>query len=84
MQERHLLLQINREVGDALRAHRYAKTAPRQLLRPPLYDVRAKADRGGRYVWNESLTRAYIVKRVDGGTTWLVVTVLDTIHSRAA
>ena len=80
LQERVLLQTICREVGLALRQERYAKTAPRQLLKPPLYDIRAKAGRGARYCWNAALTRAYVLKRVQG--KWLVVTVLDTVNTR--
>lgn len=80
LQERDVLLTINREVGLALREHRYAKTAPRELLRPPLYDRRGKAGRGARYVWNAARSRAYLVKRTAG--VWLVITVLDTMHSQ--
>ena len=78
MQERDLLRTINREVGAALREHRYAKTAPAELVRPG-YDRRQKV-KLGRYVWNAALSRVYVIKKVAG--EWLVLTVLDTVHSR--
>lgn len=79
LQEREVLRTINREVGAALREERVAKTAPRELLRPPAYTIRSKA-KGARFAWNAALSRAYVLKRRDGG--WLVVTVLDTVHSQ--
>lgn len=78
--EHEVLLTINREVTQALREHRYAKTAPRELLRPPTYDIRSKVGRGGRYAWNAARSRAYVLRRTAG--VWLVVTVLDTVHSQ--
>jgi hypothetical protein len=79
--EREVLRMITREVGTALREQRIAKTAPRELLRPPVYNIRSKADRGCRFAWNAALSRAYVVKRTAG--VWLVITVLDTVHSQA-
>lgn len=78
LQEHDVLLTINREVGLALREQRFAKTAPNELLRPG-YDRRQKV-RVGRYVWNAAKSRVYVVKKVAG--VWLVVTVLDTVHSQ--
>lgn len=80
LQDRQVLQTINREVGLALREHRYAKTAPRELLRPPLYDKRSKLARGSRYAWNAARSRAYVIKRTAG--VWLVVTVLETVHTQ--
>ena len=80
LQDRELLRTINREVGQALRDLRYAKTAPRELLRPPVYDIRSKAGRGARFAWNAGRSRAYVLKRSAG--VWLVVTVLETVHSQ--
>jgi hypothetical protein len=78
LQEREVLRTINREVGMALREQRYAKTAPVEVLRPG-YDKRSKT-KLGRYVWNAARSRVYIVKLVAG--EWLVLTVLDTVHSQ--
>lgn len=76
--EREVLRTICREVGQAMREDRVAKTAPRELLKPP-YTIRAKA-KGARYCWNACRSRAYVLKRVQGVV--LVVTVLDTVHSQ--
>lgn len=80
LQERDVLRTISREVGAALREHRYAKNAPVEVLRPERgYDRRGKI-RIGRYAWNAARSRVYVVKREAGG--WIVVTVLDTVYSQ--
>jgi hypothetical protein len=79
LQERMLLRTICREVGEALRNERFAKTAPREVLRDEFYTRRGKA-KWSRYAWNASRSRVYVLKRTAG--VQLVVTVLSTVHSQ--
>lgn len=73
---------IVREVGDALRGGRRAKTAPRWAS----YERRKKIARGRNgdvspstwFVWDATETRCYLVRRgpTDRGPGWIVLTVL--------
>lgn len=80
LSERELLKTICREVGAAQREERVAKTAPREtLLEDGQYDRRQKA-KWARFAWNASRSRVYVLRRHAG--TWLVITVLPTVHSQ--
>lgn len=79
LSERDLCRVISREVGEALRAQRVARNAPRQAV-IDTYRYRTKAHRWVRFAWNASCSRVYVFKRREGVV--LVVTTLATVTSQ--
>lgn len=69
------------EVAEALRGSRMAKTMPRWATRG---ERRSKQGRRGgtwRYVWNEGMTRCYVICRgpTRRGSGWVVITILSQV-----